>query len=105
MAVSAVRGFRYVAIPVVLQVAAPRTHQALQVHQHPARKNADHDPFPVMVRNHGDAQIVLLGAELDARAAALRDPPLHDVEVRHDLDARHNRRVKKLDVVRNFGGS
>ena len=50
-----------------------------------------HDGFAVHRRHRRHAQVDLLALYPQADAAVLRQPPLGDVEVRHDLDARDHR--------------
>ena len=52
-------------------------------------EQAQHDLLAEDGRQNRDAEVhVLAGAELELDAAVLRQPPLGDVERRHDLDAR-----------------
>ena len=65
-------------------------------------EQAQHDALAGPGRQRRDAHVDLLVAELQRDAAVLRQPLLGDVEARHDLDARDQRRVqraRRLDHV------
>ena len=54
-------------------------------------EDAHHDRFAVHRRHGGHAQVDLLALHAQPDAAVLRQAPLGDVEVGHDLDARDHR--------------
>ena len=52
-----------------------------------AVEHADDDALAEHRRQHADAQVDRVAADVQLDAAVLRQPALGDVEVRHDLDA------------------
>ncbi len=78
-----------------------REAQVAQVKQHRGRQNADHDILAMRRRHHRDAQIVLAASDPHARASVLRQAPLHNVEMRHQLDATDDGRIEMPDIARH----
>ena len=80
--------------------------QALEVERHAALvEDPHHDRLAVHRRHRRDAKVDLLALHAQPDAAVLRQPPLGDVEVRHDLDARDHRggeaARRRLDLVQH----
>ena len=75
--------------PVKAVCAAPAKAQRCKIELHAGSvEDAQHDALAEHGGHGGDAQVDLLAAHGGLDAAVLRQPPLGDVEVRHDLDAR-----------------
>ena len=72
---------------------APAPGSPVELHAG-AIENAQHDALALHRRHGGDAQIDVLAAHGGLDAPVLRQPPLGDVEMRHDLDARGHRRAQ-----------
>ena len=71
-----------------LEVVADQAQRGERGRQRRDLEDADGDVLAVHAGDGGEAQVDALSArELEARAAVLRQPPLGDVEVAHDLDA------------------
>src|SRR5205814_7165188 len=63
--------------------------EGLEVQSHHlAALQADVYAFAVHAREDADAKVVILAADRHLAAAVLGQPPLGDVQVAHDLDAR-----------------
>src|SRR5262249_54181979 len=83
-----------------------REAQRLEVHDDAgAVEDAEHDALAVQRRQGRDTEIDLLAHHAQLDAAVLRQATLRDVELRHDLDARHDRggqaARRRLDVVQH----
>ncbi len=61
-----------------------------------AVEHAHHDGLAEHRRQHGDAQVDRVAVDHQLDAAVLRQAPLGDVEVRHDLDAADDRQREVL---------
>jgi hypothetical protein len=59
-------------------------------------EHAQHDFFAVNGGHDGDAQVVILAADLDAHAPVLRQAALGDVQAAHDFEARGQRQLHLL---------
>ena len=80
--------------------------ERLEVHDDArAVEDTQHDALAVERRQRRDAEVDLLAHHAELDAAVLRQAPLGDVELRHDLDARHDGRLqparRRLDVVQH----
>src|SRR5262249_23882629 len=80
--------------------------ERLEVHDDArAVEDAEHDALAIERRQRRHAEIDLLAHQAELDAAVLGQAPLRDVELRHDLDARRDRRLQpprwSLDVVQH----
>ncbi len=61
-----------------------------------AIEQSQHDTLAERGRNRRDAQVDIAAGNAQPDSAILRQPLLRDIEARHDLDARGDRRLKAL---------
>src|SRR5581483_9424837 len=74
-----------------------REAQALQLQiDGRAVQHAQHDRLPELRGQRGHAEVDQLVPEVDRDAAVLREAPLGDVQVGHDLDAGNHRQGQVL---------
>src|SRR5581483_5682992 len=97
---------RLVDEPVELAERVRREAERVQVHDDArAVEDTEDDALAVERRQRGDAEVDLLAHQAELDAAVLRQATLGDVELRHDLDARDDRRLeparRALDVVQD----